>query len=311
MTDNPINIAKKVLSVFLVPNDFASMAKPLQEMLIAFPNELCSIAESFIENLHGVNRTLSIPYQYTLAHVSNLHRQRIHAAERIRALAIENESERDSVAFAKAKEKFESFSQGEGRQKLVEDVLSQLLQLRHDPGSLSAARELTRQGIVLSWSAIEVLSRDAFVYLLNSKPNYTEILFADSNNRKRFSSERIEWQALAAYGYDLSENMGRYLISKADMKSASAIRDVYSALFPAAIELQTALGDRRLWNLNQKRNLIVHKRGVVDQQFIDATGEIIAVGETLAVEPDEVEATLEIILEIGTQIIRHVAIAVK
>jgi len=172
-----------------------------------------------------------------------------------------------------------------------------------------AARELTRQGIVLTWSAIEVLTRDAFIYLLDNKPEYAELLVADPANRKRFSADRIEWQALATYGYDMSSSLGSYLISKADLKSVPAIRGAYGALFPTADGLQKLLGDRRLWNLCQKRNLIVHKRGIVDQQYLTSTSDPLAIGDDLLVTPSEVEDSLEFTLKLGMEIVCQVAYA--
>lgn len=309
MNDIPPNIADGVRTVFLVPHDFAASAKPFTELAATLPPDLRAISTSFIENLHGVIRTLSIPFKYTYSQVHGLHWQRIHMAERIRARRIENEDEREPAALASAKEKFDTHLHGDGGEKVVDDVLDRLLWLKNDSESLAAARELTRQGIVLTWSAIEVLARDAFVYLLDSKPAYAELLVADPANRKRFSTERIEWQTLATYGYNLSSSLGSYLISKADLKSALAIRGAYGALFPAADELQKLLGDRRLWNLNHKRNLIVHKRGIVDQQYLDSTGDTLTIGDDLWVTPSEVEELLESILKVGMEVVRQVAYA--
>lgn len=307
MKDAPPNIADDVRTVFLVPNDFAASAKPLAELAATLPPDLRAISTSFIENLHGVIRTLSIPFKYTYAQVHGLHWQRFHMAERIRARSIENEDEREPAALASAKEKFDAYLHGDGREKVVDDVLDRLLWLKSDSDSLAAARELTRQGIVLTWSAIEVLARDAFVYLLDNKPAYAELLVADPSNRKRFSAERIEWQTLATYGYNLSSSLGSYLISKADLKSVLAIRGAYGALFPAADQLQKLLGDRRLWNLSHKRNLIVHKRGIVDQQYLASTGDTFAIGDDLWVTPSEVEELLESTLNVGLEIVRQVA----
>jgi hypothetical protein len=104
-------------------------------------------------------------------------------------------------------------------------------------------------------------------------------------------------------------SLGSYLISKADLKSVLAIRGAYGALFPTADQLQKLLGDRRLWNLSHKRNLIVHKRGIVDQQYLDSTGDTLAVGGDLWVAPSEVEELLESTLKIGTEVVRQVAYA--
>ena len=309
MNNVPLKIADEVRTVFLVPHDFTASGKPLTELAATLPPDLRAISTSFIENLHGVIRTLSVPFKYTYSQVHGLHWQRIHMAERIRARGIEHEDEREPAAFASAKKKFDAYLHGDGGEKVVDDVLDRLLWLKNDSESLAAARELTRQGIVLTWSAFEVLSRDAFVYLLNNKPTYAELLVADPANRKRFSTERVEWQTLATFGYNLSSSLGSYLISKADLKSVLAIRGAYGALFPAADELQKLLGDRRLWNLSHKRNLIVHKRGIVDQQYLASTGDTLAIGDDLWVTPSEVEDLLESTLKVGMEVVRQVVYA--
>jgi len=307
MDDAAPNIADIVRTIFLVPHDFAASAASLDSLATTLPDGLRTISTSFVEGLHGVIRTLSIPFHYTYSQVHGLHWQRFLMAERIRARSIANEEEREPAALASAKEKFNSHLNVEGRDTLADDVLDRLLWLKNDPESLAAARELTRQGIVLTWSALEVLARDAFVYLLDTKPAYAELLLANAANRKRFSAERIEWQTLVEYGYDLSSNLGSYLITKADLKSVLAIRGAYGALFPEAEELRKLLGDRRLWSLNHKRNLIVHKRGVVDQAYLEATGDNLAVGDDLWVAPAEVEDLLETALKAGGEIVRQVA----
>jgi hypothetical protein len=307
MDDAAPNIADTVRTVFLVPHDFAASAAPLNSLAATLPDGLRTISSSFVEGLHGVIRTLSIPFSYTYSQVHGLHWQRFHMAERIRARSIANEDEREPAALASTKEKFDLYLRGEGRDTLADDVLDRLLCLKNDRESLAAARELTRQGIVLTWSAIEVLARDAFVYLLDTKPTYAGLLLSDAANRKRFSAERIEWQTLAEYDFNLSSSLGSYLITKADLKSVLAIRGAYGALFPEAEEMRKLLGDRRLWSLNHKRNLIVHKRGVVDQAYLDATGDNLAVGDDLWVAPSEVEDLLETALTAGGEIVRQVA----
>ena len=64
-----------------------------------------------------------------------------------------------------------------------------------------------------------------------------------------------------------------------------------------------------MWNLSHKRNLIVHKRGIVDQQYLDSTGDTLAIGDYLWVAPSGVEELLETILKVGTEIVRQVAYA--
>jgi hypothetical protein len=181
-----------------------------------------------------------------------------------------------SVALENARAKFSAFQKEEGS-KIVSDILGRLLRLKEDPESLAAARELTRQGVVLTWSAVEVLARDSFVCLLDRHPRFSEVLLADVANRKRFAVDRVDWQTLSSYGFDMSRSLGRFLISRADLKSVPAIRAAYQALFPAAPTLHQALADKCLWDLSHKRHLLVHRRGVVDSEYLAATGDSVAI----------------------------------
>jgi len=307
MTEASPSIADVVRAVFLVPHDFSESAKPLTDLALSLPEGLRQIALAFFDSLHGVIRTLSIPFHYTYSQVHSLHWQRFLMAERIRARGTKNEEVREPAALTIAKERFAEYLQGDGREVIVDDVLTRLKALQDEPESLAAARELTRQGVVLVWSAVEVLARDSFVFLLNRRPILAEKLLAEQANRKRFSVDRIDWQTLAAYGYDLSENLGTFLISKADLTSVPAIRDAYGALFPKATELGRKLADTRLWILCQKRNLIVHRRGIIDQQYLANTSDTLPLGTNLWISPSEVEDLLEVGLHIGTEIISETA----
>lgn len=307
MTCASSNIASVVRAVFLAPNDFTETAKSLSDLVPILPDGLRKISLALFDSLHGVVRTLSIPFNYTYSEVNSLHWQRFLMAERIRARGIENEEEREPTALKIARERFAEYLKGEGKETISDDVLDRLNALLNEPESLAAARELTRQGVVLVWSAVEVLARDCFIYLLNRHPALAEKLLSEQANRKRFSVERIDWQTLASYGYDMSQSLGSLLISKADLTNVPAIRDAYGALFPAATELGKELGDRRLWALCQKRNLIVHRRGIVDQQYLSCTEDTLPIGADLWVSPHEVEDLLNVALQIGTELIKEVA----
>lgn len=301
------SIAHQVRQVFLIPADTAGVKEELAALVASAPEELQTIALAFAESLRGVNRTLAIPFDYTFSEVQSLHWQRVHAAERIRALPPGNGPPDEALALENARAKFAQFMEGEGHTLLPNEVLERLVRLTEDADSLLAARELTRQGIVLIWSAVEVLVRDAFVYLLNRHPEHADKLLQDTSNRKRFSADRVDWQTLAEYSYDMSRSLGTYLISKADLKNVPAIRSTLQALFPGASDLYASLSDRRLWDLSQRRHLIVHRRGIVDQEYREATGHDASLGESLWFSPAEVEDAMDASLSLGKALIREVA----
>lgn len=301
------DVANRVREVFLVPPSFVEAAAVLFERVGFLPERRKPIGQAFVENLHGVVRTLSIPFQYTYSQVHGLHWQRILLAERIRARSLPNEAERDSTARANATQKFENFLAEENGGKVAHEVLERLAVLKDETDSLAAARELTRQGVVLMWSAFEVLARDLFVDLLNENPSWVENLLVHLPSRKRFTVDKVDWQTLSSFGFDLSGSLGTLLAQRADLDDIQTIRDAYGGLFPNAINLNQRLSDPRLWHLFQKRNLIVHRRGVVDRLYIEKTGDALALGTQMWVTPADVEDLLAAAIAAGEELVGEVA----
>lgn len=307
MQPTSTDIAAAVRQVYLIPPDFTSVAANLIEASTALEDPVKTVALSFLDNLRGMMRTLSLPFEFTHTQVHGLHWQRIFMAERIRALGESDEQARDAVARENAKAKIQAFLSAEGQKVVSDEVLERLHRLASDEQSLGTARELTRQGIVLMWSAFEVLSRDLFIMLLNANPGWTNRLLDQQTTRKRFAVDKLDWHTLSAHSFDLSSSMGILLSQKADLDDIQTIRETYAALFPDTAELNQRLSDERLWFLFQKRNLIVHRRGLVDQHYLDRTGDQIPLGQQLSVSPADIESFLNAALAAGEALIRRAA----
>jgi hypothetical protein len=101
------------------------------------------------------------------------------------------------------------------------------------------------------------------------------------DTRKRFEAERLTVDTLLQHGFDLSARLGSVLIEQQDFSRLQTIKAAYAVLYPRA-ELAEALGRKDLWELYQKRHLIVHRRGIIDQAYLDATGRAEAVGTELS-----------------------------
>ena len=85
MQQPPATRADSVRQVFLVPPDFSALAASLIEQSERLAEPQKAIALAFLDNLKGVLRTLSLPFQFTYSQVHSLHWQRMLMAERIRA----------------------------------------------------------------------------------------------------------------------------------------------------------------------------------------------------------------------------------
>jgi len=302
----PDSLANSVREVFLVPPSFDESVAVLIERVELLPTRRKEIAQAFLENLNGVIRTLSIPFTYTYSQVHSLHWQRFLIAERIRARSLPNENERESAARSNAKNKFEVFLAEENGLKVADEVFGRLAALKEETNSLAAARELTRQGVVLIWSAFEVLARDIFIDLLNQYPSLADRLLANAAGRKRFTVEKIDWQTLSSFGFNLSSNLGTLLAQRADLDDIQTIRDAFGALFPNAGKCNQSLANYRLWHLYQTRNLIVHRRGVVDQRYIENTGTTLPIDAHMWVTPAEIEDFFGAVVAAGVEIVGEV-----
>ena len=301
------SVTNRVRGIFLIFDRIDDVTRPLVEATGRLQTSRQQIALALLDSLGGVVRTLGIPFQYTYSQVHALHWQRHLMAERIRALAIDDESEREGSARTAAKLKFDDFVAAETGKVIADEVLGRLAALANEPEALSAARELARQGIVLAWSAFEVFARDLFVELLNERPALVERLLSHVASRKRFTVDKIDWQTLSTYNFDLSRSLGDLLSQRSDLDDIQTIRDAYSALYPSASVLNQALANEDLWHLFQRRNLIVHRRGIVDRHYIEKTGSSLAIGKHFWAAPDDIERHIESVIAAATALVSEVA----
>jgi len=186
-------------------------------------------------------------------------------------------------------------------------VLGNLREALANSQFAEGAFELLRQCTVLTWSALEVLSQETFVELLNTMPSLIVRLSNDESARRLFPLKSIAIETLVDHEFDMSHHMGEHLIQLRAVDSVPIMRSVFSALFPSANELHRAFGDTALWTLNQRRHLIVHKRGVVDREYLTKTGENLETGEQLAVTPAELEIYLRAVVNVGSELLRNAA----
>jgi hypothetical protein len=292
------------------------LEKTMAEFDAATPSlrpEFQKVANAFRHNLISTISTVSIPFALADASAHQRIFQSLHSCERIRAILIEKTPDsgeelgkyRERVAYDRANSRMraEFCESPEGARVIIRHQSEFLLGgLKH--GLEPAAQELLQQGLVLLWSAFEVLCRDTFEMLLNAHPTKVRELVNHPTTRKRFEAERLPLEALVQHGFDLSARLGTVLVGQQDFSDLPAVKAVYGVLFPASADLNQALAHRGLWTLYQQRHLIVHRRGVIDQAYVDSTGETSCVGTRLAVSPRDFADALGVTIAAGTAMAR-------
>ncbi len=308
------DLIREMQAYFVVPQQAGLTFAEFDTSTGALCSEYQAVAKAFRHNIAAALSTVSIPYELAYASAEYLHREKILISARIHAEYLEEEEPQpgeDIEAFRerKARDNADSrmgeFIRSDLGPKILKAYASGLLITSIRNGGLEvAAQELLQQGLVLLWSSFEVLCRDAFEALLNGDPDKIKELMAQPTTRKRFEAERLTLDTLLQHGFDLSRRLGTVLVEQQDFSNLSTIKAVYSVLYPNGSELREALAYRELWALHQRRHLIVHRRGVIDQSYLELTGETHAIGTQLFVVPADVESALRVVVSAGTALAR-------
>jgi hypothetical protein len=114
--------------------------------------------------------------------------------------------------------------------------------------------------------------------------------------------------------FDLSKKMGTLLRddrNRYNFSNLDSIRDAYSAAFRDFANVQQPLADKSLNALSAARNLIVHKAGKADHEYVEKTKDAptaprLANGETLLLDGTISSGLIAPVVEVSTRLIRAV-----
>ncbi|MGA2904454.1 MAG: hypothetical protein ABSD98_11520 [Candidatus Korobacteraceae bacterium] len=161
------NKACAVIDRFYVERTDGSPLTIVRELLTKVPAGVVKIVEAFDHNISAVISTMGIPVALANAAAhANLWTQ-VLGAERIRAGMDEDPESAESRArtLERAKKHMERHLAADDAQAIIGNEMCDFLLAVYDqPQIPRAAAELHGQGIVLVWSAFEVLARDLFAY---------------------------------------------------------------------------------------------------------------------------------------------------
>lgn len=307
---------------YLLPIDLDPTASEIKRAIEGSPKWIAAPAKVFLENIEAAITTAKIPYtfaktsvltarfrQLTITHRILVERDALTTIEDIdREKTPEEQADRDVVAHERAlKEFLEEQKDPAAKSQVTKEWSAFLLDGLQDKQMEPAAKELLRQAVVMIWGAFEVLCRDAFVGHLNSNPTKVQKLTADSDTKKIFQAKAIGLEELSEYGFDVSKNLGNVFANAYDFSSLGAIKQTFKVLFPSNQELHDQLRNQKLWILHQRRHLIVHRRAVVDKQYLEKTGEKMKVGEQLTPTPAEIREYIKLVCQTALALVKAAA----
>jgi hypothetical protein len=153
-------LATDIMERFLVPREPSDLLPNFADIRASLPSMYSELAGAFETNILAVAATVSIPVTLASAAAEGSHWQRIHSAERIRALKLNAEpgedevalsTRRDEGAFRIASERVREFvASRDGKDKIAADACAFLLMSLKSSNLSAAASELILQGTVLT-----------------------------------------------------------------------------------------------------------------------------------------------------------------
>jgi hypothetical protein len=294
---------KELIDRFLMPEAEGFFA-PLEAEIGQHDERIASIASNFKEGLATAIRVGSIPFLLVSSAVTQQMLQRYSTVERIRSLklvspgeslTVELEERATELAVTRLRAK-------ESGIELRDATLNRMKAVVFDGQTSRAAAELLAQTVVMLWATFEVLFSDIVRCKLNSDPKLALKLISQDPARRHFS-RTIGIDALAEQAFNVQASMGDVLLGERSLDSLPLMKDVASVFFPANAVIHKHFADQSFWILWQRRNLIVHRRGQVDQRYVATTGDVVRPGTRLDIRASYVESVAEVV--------RDTAIAVQ
>lgn len=303
---SPIGRAEKARElaryVFIpTPSDeTANLLQQATEPVERAGEALRGIAAAFRQNVEAVLAVVSLPYSMAYSAVMGRWLQ----YDYIKAsLFRDTDSTPPEVAMQARRALEEDLKNRDKQELFIDELVSNLLQFTEHESFRAATRELHRQALVLTWGAIEVLAKDLFVMILNADPSRAVELMGHERTRRRFALKGIPLETLTEHAFDVSAKMGHVMISLYDLDSLPAIRDAFAILARDNETATLPLNDNELWLLYQRRHLIVHRRAIVDRDYLEKTGDKLAVGAELMVAPTDVQRGLNLAINVVAQLL--------
>jgi hypothetical protein len=164
--------------------------------------------------------------------------------------------------------------------------------------------------LIGSWSAYETMAGDLWEAALNAHP---EGLVELNGERGKKKPSQVPLSQLLKYRFDIRGKMGSILRDQFVFGSLAEIRNAYLAAFDkrSARLVETAISDDSLDALHIVRNLLVHRAGVVDEEYLKLfisfkNIPIAEIDERIVLDGEAVVGLVNPVVQKGLSLIRAV-----
>lgn len=121
------------------------------------------------------------------------------------------------------------------------------------------------------WTIFESTTKDIWVFLLNNFQSLFLNNILDSKTDSEVegvNGKFISISLLGKFDFNVNNRLGDILSNKYDFTSCSGIRRAFGDLDKSKTNYFQFLSDQELFRLESIRNLVVHKAGIIDDQFL-------------------------------------------
>ncbi len=266
------------------------------------------VAQFFAANTYDVFGLLSLPY--VLIHHGTMRELRLAMFTRAlvqtqnvgkfeRSESARREVEEETTRVVK--------SELEKDQRFHEETRRHLASLLQNEDVRSSVRALLLAAASATWTSFESVAADAWEVVLNSRPTYLaqnmfrHIDHGDPN--EEVTQKQIGLGVLARYDFNVRDKLGSILRSKFAFTSVTAIRKAYSSAFGKPAGLETALARPELSVIEATRHLIVHRGGLVDEEYKHRTKSTLPVGTPLPLTGSTISCWTNAVIDSGCELL--------
>lgn len=185
--------------------------------------------------------------------------------------------------------------------RLSDNAEAELAAHLNSPEFQTSAEELLRQVLVLCWNSLEILVSDVLQSVLNTKPSLV-LRLTSSRDVKDFFTPQSLTDALEENGFDLSGCVGDVFVDRVRFDNLPRIKGVLCALL-ADEDVNASLKASSVFQLFQQRNLIVHKRGMVDRKYASKVSDQPTVGSLFTPEAPYIKECIGLVSSVGSGIL--------
>lgn len=271
------------------------------------------IFTSFSANIKTLIDTIRIPYELSISktkldlYKNIITKERILNTPLVTETNVDEKKHNDRITHLATKKFFETIEKKETKEWAKTQIESFLIDCYESSKDLQIAiSESLNLACINTWACFEVFCRDFCQLAINKKPDLIDVIRKNSILKDKFNTKNISIEILKEYNYNISNNLGEILIPENDFSNLSILKETLCCIVKDK-QLNKLLNSPDLYYLNQKRHLLVHKKGIIDDYFIKNTIHQGNLGSKLSIKPEDLKNDLRLIIDIAIELTKHIS----